>query len=80
MYPWRYMETLTQTYGDLTTIWIGTSPLIIVGTYKAANEIMEKMGGVTASRPANFYASDLMSGGMRILLIPYGDHWRRLRK
>lgn len=39
-YSWRYFETLTQRYGDVFTIWLGRKPLVVVGTYKAANEIM----------------------------------------
>ncbi|GHJ87894.1 hypothetical protein NliqN6_4296 [Naganishia liquefaciens] len=83
-YPWRYFEDLTRQYGDhggegCVTIWQGQTPLVIVGRVAAAQELLEKNAAATADRPRSI-AGNIMSGGMRILLVGYGDRWRKLRK
>ena len=84
---------------SLFVSWLSCSSLelaVIVGTYKAANDIMERMSGTTSDRPRSVVAGETMSGksrheihcirlmrrtgNMRILLIGYNDTWRKLRK
>ena len=81
-HPWRWFESLLERYGvsGLVAVWIGTRPLIVVGTFDAAVELLERQGSKSPSRPEAYWASTLLSGGMRILLVPYGERWRRLRK
>jgi hypothetical protein len=103
-YSWRYFETLTHQYGPLCTVWLGRSePLVVVGTYAAAMDLLEKQSGATADRPRvrlhpcgilapvllyllvgdlvqSIMAGETMSGDKRILLVGYGERWRRLRK
>ncbi|KAL8293231.1 hypothetical protein RQP46_000925 [Phenoliferia psychrophenolica] len=79
-YAWRWFERLTEEFGPLVTVWIGRNPVVIVGTYAAAQEIMEKQSGATSDRPLTALAGEIMSGGKRILLVKYGERWRRLRK
>lgn len=35
----------------MCTVWLGRNPAVIVGTYAAAMEILEKNAGVTSDRP-----------------------------
>ncbi|KAM0755438.1 cytochrome P450 [Meredithblackwellia eburnea MCA 4105] len=79
-YAWRYFEKLTHQYGSVCTVWLGRSPLVIVGTYEAAQEILEKQSNITSDRPTSIMAGETMSGGKRILLVGHGERWRRLRK
>lgn len=53
-----------------------TSPSI----YQAANEIMEKEGGALVDRPRLIAAGEMLSGGLRLLLQPAGEQFRRLRR
>lgn len=78
-HSWRQFEVWTRIYGDVFTVYLGRNPLIVVGTYASAMEIMERESAITASRPLNVIANRL-SGRKRILSIPYGDQWRKLRK
>lgn len=41
---------------------------------------MEKRGAIYISRPPFPMTQDIVSGGGRIVLMPYDDTWRRLRK
>jgi cytochrome P450 len=41
---------------------------------------MERRAAIYCSRPPFPMTQDIMSGGSRIVLMPYNDNWRRLRK
>lgn len=53
--------------------------MIVVGTYDAAMQLLEKESAVTSDRPDNI-VTNALSGGKRILVMRYGERWRRLRK
>jgi len=63
------------------TIRLGPSKLLFVcGTASSANAILEKNAGLTANRPRQIMAGELMSGNKRMLILPHGDRWRTFRK
>ena len=41
---------------------------------------MEKEGGAVVDRPRTVAAGELVSGGLRLLFVPSGERFRRLRK
>lgn len=41
---------------------------------------MEKRSGIYSSRPHLPFASEILSGNSRMVLMPYGERWRLLRK
>ncbi|EPQ28871.1 uncharacterized protein PFL1_03673 [Pseudozyma flocculosa PF-1] len=79
-HPWRYLEKLTEEYGDIFTLRIGRSPLFVLGRASSAHRILEKQSALSSSRPRLVLAGELLSNNKRILLMPYGDQWRLYRK
>ncbi|KAI0041483.1 cytochrome P450 [Auriscalpium vulgare] len=75
----KYAEW-TQQYGPVCFVRHGRRSIVIIGTYQAALDIMEKEGASTADRPRTVAGGEMMSGGMRILLIGVGERFRKLRK
>ena len=53
---------------------------VVIGRMKPAVEIMEKEGAATMDRPRQIAAGETLSGGMRLLLTPAGERFRKLRK
>jgi len=52
-------------------------------SYSLAQEsvdIMEKEGGLLADRPRAVAAGEIMSRGLRMILSPAGEQFRRLRR
>lgn len=43
-------------------------------------DIMEKEGGLLADRPRAVAAGEMMSRGLRMILSPAGEQFRRLRR
>ncbi len=52
----------------------------MVGRVQAAMDIMEKEGAFLVDRPASIAAGETLSGGMRVLLTPAGERFKKLRR
>ncbi|KAK0470449.1 cytochrome P450 [Desarmillaria tabescens] len=79
-YPFFQYEEWTKTYGPVFSMKKGTQTFIVIGRYNAAIEIMENHWFSLMDRPRLIAASDIMSGGMRVLFISAGSRLRRLHK
>ncbi|KAL1748949.1 cytochrome P450 [Schizophyllum fasciatum] len=78
---WVAFATWTQQYGPLFTLGLGAGErLIVVGTYKAAIELLERHAPAFADRPRSIAAGEVLSGGMRTLMIPKGERIKKLRR
>ncbi|RKU43469.1 hypothetical protein DL546_001781 [Coniochaeta pulveracea] len=78
--PWLWFLELNQEYGDVVYLQMGPTPTIILGSAKAAWDLLEKRGAIYSSRPRFIMGGELLSNGMRGLMAPYGAFWRRWRK
>lgn len=77
---YRKFETWTREYGPVFSLRQGFNTLIVVGRYHAAVEIMEKGGASTVDRPISIAAGETLSGGMRVLLTPAGERFKKMRR
>ncbi|KAG7439842.1 cytochrome P450 [Guyanagaster necrorhizus] len=79
-FPFLQYEEWAKTYGPIFSLRKGTQTFIVIGRYDAAVEIMENQWSSLMDRPRLIAASDIMSGGMRILFLSSGPRLRRLHK
>lgn len=59
---------------------MGPTPTIVLGSAQAAWDLLERRGAKYSSRPRFIVGGELLSGGLRGLMAPYGHFWRRWRK
>lgn len=59
---------------------MGLNELVVVGSAPVAIELLDKRSAKYSSRPRLVMASELVSRGLRMTFMPYGDRWRRERK
>ncbi|GAB1318353.1 hypothetical protein MFIFM68171_08563 [Madurella fahalii] len=78
--PWLWFRELHQQYGDMVYLQMGPTPTIILGSAQVAWDLLEKRGAIYSSRPRFIMGGELLSGGMRGLMAPYSNFWRRWRK
>ncbi|KAG2125145.1 cytochrome P450 [Suillus clintonianus] len=67
-------------YGPLITLRSGFEKTVIVGRYKAAVDILENQGRLTADRPRMIAAGEMFHGGMAIGFAHWGERFRRMRR
>ncbi|KAH6621612.1 cytochrome P450 [Chaetomium sp. MPI-SDFR-AT-0129] len=69
-----------EEYGPVYSLIIGTQVMIVLSSDTAIKDLLDKRSGIYSSRPDMYISSTLASGGMRMLLMEYGETWRRIRK
>ncbi|KAG2125139.1 cytochrome P450 [Suillus clintonianus] len=69
-----------EEHGPLITIRSKLEKIVIVGGYKAAVDIMENQGKLTADRPRMVAAGEIFLGGMGIGFAHWGERFRRMRR
>lgn len=63
-------------YGDVFSYMMGQSPVIVLNSAEAINDLFVKRGSKYSSRPKASNQADLITQNARIVAIPYGDQWR----
>uniref|UniRef100_A0A0W0F7D6 Putative cytochrome P450 n=1 Tax=Moniliophthora roreri TaxID=221103 RepID=A0A0W0F7D6_MONRR len=79
-FAYRRFEKWTQEYGPVFTLRQGFNRIIVIGRFQAAVDIMEKEGAFLVDRPLSIAAGETLSGGMRVLLTPAGERFKKLRR
>ena len=77
---YRKFEEWTKEYGPVFTLRQGSQTIIVIGRLQAAMDIMEKEGTNTFDRPRSIAAGETLSGGMRLLLTPAGERFKKMRR
>ncbi|KAF8726364.1 hypothetical protein HU200_019826 [Digitaria exilis] len=77
----RVLRRLAQKHGALMTIHLGEVAAVVASSTEAAQAILKTHDAAFADRftPTTFAAAEY-DGAADIILSPYGDRWRRLRK
>lgn len=75
-----FLETVLTCILCRYTCFLGGKALVFLNSSRVVNDLMEKRAGIYASRPYRPMCQDIMSGGVRMLLMPHSDKWRNQRK
>ncbi|GJN28199.1 hypothetical protein PR202_gb16296 [Eleusine coracana subsp. coracana] len=78
--PHRAMRDLARRHGPVMMLRIGEVPTVVLSSREAAREVMKTHDVVFASRPMSPTINAITNGGRDIIMAPYGEHWRQLRK
>ncbi|KAH9921236.1 cytochrome P450 [Epithele typhae] len=78
-YAHRYYTELAKTYGPVFTLRYGSRIVCVIAGHQAALDIMVQQAPALADRPRHVAADELVSRGMRVLLVGAGARLRRLR-
>ncbi|KAK4034937.1 O-methylsterigmatocystin oxidoreductase [Parachaetomium inaequale] len=78
-HPHVQFKKWAEEYGPIYSLVIGTSVTIVLSSDVAIKDLLDKRSGIYSSRP-EMYISRLASGDLRMVLMRYGDKWRRARK
>lgn len=76
--PWA--KKLAEKYGEMFTCKFGGSTWVFLNSSRVVNDLMERRAALYCSRPPFPMTQGIMSGNSRIVLMPYDERWRLLRK
>ncbi|KAF8840876.1 cytochrome P450 [Paxillus ammoniavirescens] len=77
---WLDFAALGKKYGDISSISILGTRYVILNSYEAVSDILEKQSAKCSNRPHLIMACDLVGWGSGMLFINYGARFRRYRK
>ena len=77
--PQKILKEWADKYGEIMQVQIGWENRVYLNSPAAVKEIIDKQSAVTSSRPPMPVGNDIISGGMRFLLMGYTPTWRKLR-
>lgn len=66
--------------GDVISVTVLGHRTIILNSFDAAVDLLEKKSAIYSDRPVQPMAGDLMHWSRQIVLSQYGDHFRNMRK
>lgn len=76
----RSLQGLSEKYGPLILLHLGSSPTLIVSSAEIAKEVMKSHDSVFQNRPGLKVADVLFCGCTDIAFCPYGEYWRQTKK
>ncbi|KAJ7710528.1 cytochrome P450, partial [Mycena rosella] len=80
VFSYRKFEEWTQEFGSVFSLRQGTKVIVVIGRVDAALDILEKHSAHLSDRPSSISAGETLSGGMRILFVPNGPRFRKMRR
>jgi hypothetical protein len=66
--------------GDIVYINVAGQPIILLGGYQVANEILDKKSAIYSDRPTMELAGELSGFNKWIGFLKYGPRWKEMRK
>ncbi|KAI0078417.1 cytochrome P450 [Panus rudis PR-1116 ss-1] len=77
--PWKTYREWSRTYGELVYLDLPLRPTVILGSAKAAFDLLEKRSDIYSDRPANLMIT-LTGWGFNLGMMHYSDRWRAHRR
>ncbi|KAJ6627486.1 cytochrome P450 [Mycena sp. CBHHK59/15] len=77
---WLTFSKWSDTYGDLCSVTVLGQPIIIIGSAKVAVDLLDKRSAIYSDRPVCTMGGELVGWKNTLVLLPYGDRFRRFRR
>ncbi|CAE6416103.1 unnamed protein product [Rhizoctonia solani] len=69
-----------EEYGDVCYVRMPGQDIIILNSYEAVTELLDRRSAIYSSRPSQVMAGQLVGWENSLGMLPYGDRMRRTRK
>jgi len=69
-----------EEYGEMFRLRLASTNVVYLNSSRVVSEILDKRSAITSSRPPLPMVSDIVSGGKRMVMMPYNSTWRNIRK
>ncbi|KAJ7477078.1 cytochrome P450 [Mycena galericulata] len=77
---WVTFSKWADTWGDICSVTVLGQPLIIIGSAKVAVDLLDKRSAIYSDRPVCTMGGELVGWKNTLVLLPYGDRFRRFRR
>ncbi|XP_059304040.1 cytochrome P450 71A3-like [Lycium ferocissimum] len=77
--PHRSLHKLSEKYGPLMLLHLGSKPVLVASSVDAARDVMKTHDLVWSNRPKSRMADRLFYGSKDVAFSPYGEYWRQIK-
>ncbi|KAK7040154.1 hypothetical protein VNI00_009960 [Paramarasmius palmivorus] len=79
-HPWLRWGSYFDTYGPISSLQVMGKTVVILNSFEACIDLLEKRSNVYSERPTLTFAGDMVGWNANMILSPYGSRFRALRK
>ncbi|KAH8831001.1 cytochrome P450 [Flagelloscypha sp. PMI_526] len=76
----KFQEWSKQYVGDVCYVNLAGQDIVLLGSHKAASDLLDKRSGIYSGRPRSHVVSELLFGGLIYPFISNNDYWKRARR
>jgi hypothetical protein len=76
----RAIHSLSNHYGPIIHIYLGSTPIVFVSSSEIAKEIFKNNESSFSNRPANIAINYLTYNSSDLAFAPYGTYWKFMKK
>lgn len=73
-------KRLQTTYGQIVSLKLGQTTVIILGSHKVAKDLLTKRASMYSSRPRLIMAQELIAANLQPGFLPDGPRWKQLAR
>ncbi|KIK65636.1 hypothetical protein GYMLUDRAFT_240140 [Collybiopsis luxurians FD-317 M1] len=77
---WETFAQWGDEFGDICSVTVLGQPLIILNSAKVAVDLLDKRSSIYSDRPSLQMAGELCGWKNTLVLLPYGDRFKRFRR
>ncbi|KAH9482477.1 Cytochrome P450 monooxygenase 208 [Psilocybe cubensis] len=77
---WLTFAQWGETWGDICSVTVLGQPVIILNSAKVARDMLDKKSAIYSDRPVLQMGGELVGWKNTMVLLPYGDRFRRYRR
>ncbi|KAF7818981.1 cytochrome P450 93A3-like [Senna tora] len=78
--PYEALQKLTDRYGPLIQIYLGSIPFVVVGSAEIAKQVLKTNDVSFSNRPLNTAITYLTYNVADFAFAPYGTYWKFMKK
>ncbi|KAH6842954.1 cytochrome P450 [Chaetomium sp. MPI-CAGE-AT-0009] len=79
-HAWLQYTKWARQYGPIFSLILGTKIFIVITSDQVVKDLLEKRSRIYSSRPESYLAYNVLSNGLRMSGMKYGDTWRMSRR
>ncbi|KAH9051796.1 cytochrome P450 oxidoreductase [Lactarius vividus] len=79
-YEWRHWAKHKDIYGPISSVCIMGQPIVILNSFKVCEDLLEKRAVIYSGRPVLRFAGEMIGWNLQMILSPYGERFRSMRK
>ncbi|KAK1363207.1 hypothetical protein POM88_038768 [Heracleum sosnowskyi] len=79
IHPHRSLQKLSQKYGPIIMLRLGSVPTLVVSSAEAAQEVMKTHDLAFADRPRSKLNEKMLYNYKDVSSAPYGEYWRQMK-